>query len=290
MKHKQYYDPKSLGLEVAGYSSDNEVTVHCPFHNDSHASASFNIETGLFFCFGQCGGKNIQQLSNELGQNVNVILIKPVYNKDVEKTWLRLLDNPLALNNPYLAARRVTNDSVKEFDIRANKHGVIFPIKDTKGKVKGVQIRSTTKEYRYRNDLPKYMTFGNKLPLWPLQKQYTHDKVFVCEGVFGAINLIQMGYNAYATLGALLKQDVKKYLNNFEQVKGLFDSDFAGKLASGRLIKFVPHAYASVNGLEVDEILDIDIPINTSYTNDLYFIAHSSGDSKKFWQRMPKGS
>lgn len=47
--------------------SDPEWSVCCPVHDDAHASASYNIETGLFNCHG-CGHKaNTYQLQEHFG-------------------------------------------------------------------------------------------------------------------------------------------------------------------------------------------------------------------------------
>jgi hypothetical protein len=42
------YDPVALGLQVAKVSGD-EALCFCPYHNDAHRSAAFNMKSGLFF-------------------------------------------------------------------------------------------------------------------------------------------------------------------------------------------------------------------------------------------------
>lgn len=46
--------------------SSGQVTIKCPFHNDSHASASFNTKDNLFNCFA-CGmnGNSIQIIARQ---------------------------------------------------------------------------------------------------------------------------------------------------------------------------------------------------------------------------------
>ena len=46
--------------------SSGQVTIKCPFHNDSHASASFNTKDNLFNCFA-CGmnGNSIQIIAKQ---------------------------------------------------------------------------------------------------------------------------------------------------------------------------------------------------------------------------------
>lgn len=51
---------KALGL--SGQPSGNNLYIRCPLHNDSSPSFSFNIENGLWICFGKCGQGSLDQL------------------------------------------------------------------------------------------------------------------------------------------------------------------------------------------------------------------------------------
>jgi DNA primase len=44
------------GIEVV-HERGRELTVHCPFHNDTRPSLKANVERGVFNCFGGCGAK-----------------------------------------------------------------------------------------------------------------------------------------------------------------------------------------------------------------------------------------
>jgi DNA primase len=48
-----------------------QVNVKCPFHNDSHASASFNTKNNIFNCFA-CGmqGNSIQIIAKKEGCDI----------------------------------------------------------------------------------------------------------------------------------------------------------------------------------------------------------------------------
>jgi DNA primase len=49
-----------------------QVNVKCPFHNDSHASASFNTQDNIFNCFA-CGmqGNSIQIIARKEGVDIH---------------------------------------------------------------------------------------------------------------------------------------------------------------------------------------------------------------------------
>ena len=51
--------------------TSGQVNVKCPFHNDSHASASFNTKDNIFNCFA-CGmqGNSLQVISKREGVNL----------------------------------------------------------------------------------------------------------------------------------------------------------------------------------------------------------------------------
>jgi DNA primase len=44
------------GIEVVGHTRD-EVSIRCPFHEDSRPSLKANLGKGVFNCFGACGAK-----------------------------------------------------------------------------------------------------------------------------------------------------------------------------------------------------------------------------------------
>ena len=51
--------------------ASGQVNIKCPFHNDSHASASFNTRNNIFNCFA-CGmqGNSIQIIARQEGCDI----------------------------------------------------------------------------------------------------------------------------------------------------------------------------------------------------------------------------
>lgn len=60
---------KHYGANI--YRTSGQVNVKCPFHNDSHASASFNTRNNIFNCFA-CGmqGNSIQIIAKQEGCDI----------------------------------------------------------------------------------------------------------------------------------------------------------------------------------------------------------------------------
>lgn len=280
------YNPDAINLTVISYSS-NEAHCICPFHHDTKPSASFNLLTGLFYCF-SCGtAHNAESLAFALNGTVEKIdsysSSKASYSD--ERLWMKLIWNGLAHDNKYLKSRNVTDELVNIFQIRANENGVIFPIYDKRNKVCGVQIRQYVKK-------PKYLTFGEKTAVWPLHVELNHpDVMIICEGVFGAINCYRLGVSAYATLGAMMKREIQQFVFS-PVVYGFFDNDFAGYVAGARLLSYIPRAKIIVPGGEIDNFSNVDLTqalYNREHTRYLPQLAELSGDKEKFYQYVPKG-
>ena len=79
------FDVRALGLEIHAISGTEEVIVRCPYHDDRHPSGSFNVNSGLFFCFSCGAAANVNQLAAKTGGYV-------VRNDALPHTKLRTID------------------------------------------------------------------------------------------------------------------------------------------------------------------------------------------------------
>lgn len=259
------YDPKELNLDVKGYSGNFEVIVRCPSntHNDSNASACFNTQTGLLFCFA-CGyTSNIRELS--VTQGIKLEKREIVYSKpDSEELWKEFEKAPLAKNNSYLQSRGLlSNAYVEYFDIRTVKQGVVFLFRNTRNKLVGCQIRQYVKS-------PKYLTFGERV-IFDMTKIMQFDPsepIYLTEGVFGMIQGHKYGFQTLATIGAMLKKSSLERLQNWSKIYGVFDNDNAGLEASKRLLSVLPQAKI-ILGATADEMDWTNLHQNYEITSDV---------------------
>jgi hypothetical protein len=242
----QYFDPRGLGLEIDEINGF-EVTTLCPFHDDHHPSATFNMRTGLFHCF-QCGvGMNANQVAHSLGTRaarIDMPLSGGVKRRE-QVEWRNVLNAPLAIDNPYLHGRGITNASVVEYQIRDVGYGVAFPNLMPNGTVIGAQIR------RYDGE-PRYIFVGSRSPVWPITPMLKTGTVYVVEGVFGALKGLQAGFQTVAVMGASAIHAANRLLNG-RPTASLFDNDFAGYLGMAKLL-YLRGARAHIPGAEVDEM------------------------------------
>lgn len=233
------FDPTMLGLNIAS-KSGNEIMVHCPFHNDKNASAEYNIEKGLFYCFGCHERRNAKQLAKELGGvlvPIDVSSAGGVFDSANELDWLGFLRSPLAMNNEYLKSRFVGNKEVLAYDIKNSPKGIVFPFRtidfDGEWVVDGLQVR-------FFDGKPKYKSFGVKPAVWPMNLNPERRGFnYLTEGVFGAIIGRKFGVSSYAVLGSGSVTKAFDFLKSgwvkSFRFRAVMDRDEAGFLAAGKL-------------------------------------------------------
>lgn len=282
------YDPNELGLIVRHHLGPEEVLCLCVFHNDRNASLSFNVKKGVYFCYG-CGAKgNVRRLARETGGHVRVAPFEPPTPSELEEQWLKLLNGPLALDDGYLKSRGVTKKQVKRFGIRKHKDGVVIPLFGKDQKLCGVLMR------RYAGKV-RYLTLGEKPPLWPLwmlDEVSYGDKVAVVEGVFGVLAADRGSVPALASLGASVKMSAHPYLSN-RQVRVVFDDDFAGYLGASRILFMNPSTEVVCPAPEADQLTGREwswlmTDLSTPLAKNLAELAEMSGDEKQFY-KLNKG-
>lgn len=280
------YSPNEIGLTVARYSGD-EAICRCPFHPDSRPSSSFNLYTGVFFCFGCGAAYGPKRLAHLLGGYVNMIERTRAHTGEDEREWSILMRNNSAADDEYLASRGISGRQAEMWQLKSNEWGLIFPFFDPNTKeLCGIQVRKKEGE-------PKYVVYGKKPPIWPHDYHMVpaHRRVFFVEGVFGAMNAREAGVIAFATLGAMIKKETAPYISSLDNAYGLFDRDFAGYAAGGRMLAYAPNSRIIIPGLEADELLagewrwfDKEQPF---CTRSIKKLAELSRNKPKFWTFMP---
>jgi hypothetical protein len=246
------YDPSELNLEVVRFESHYEAICRCinPVHIDHNPSSYFNMQTGLFFCH-SCGfSANVKQICEITGGNVKKVPSNSFQSEflDGENDWQKFLSYPLAIDHPYMKQRKVSNDLIKEYNILGSEDKIIIPITNSFGDNIGVNIR------HLENHKFKYQVLGDK-DIWPKVNWHKYDRdkpVFYVEGVFGVLNALRWGLQAFAILGAA--NFPKVYGMDEFDVIGVFDDDPAGWKASYNLLNAEPNAKCATPGYEADEI------------------------------------
>jgi DNA primase len=256
-----YWDFAEKYLDLERNAHGVNVKAVCLFHQDHSPSMSFNVNTGLYYCF-SCGAKgNIITLARRLGLDVKtngyiadlddpekelkavmasldaigVTVTEQTYPND----WL---DKFKRVHTPYWETkRRLTQQTQMAWELGFDQfpnHGII-PIRNEPGEVIGVIRRQLEPDAQ-----PKYLNpknFQKKMALFgswmlntvPIERDVPCTGIshaVLCEGPLDAIKLWQAGYNGLAVLGSGLTREQVKLLHRLgiEDVTLFFDNDAAG--------------------------------------------------------------
>lgn len=281
----QLVDPFALGLDVAKISG-TECTVLCPFHPDSHPSASFNLDKGLFYCFACGASANATQLAKLFGGFIRRTPAERIRgDAKGPAEWEFLLSFPLAYSNEYLHSRRVSDALVDQYQIRGGKDGVLIPLKDKHGNLTGMLERRYAKQ-------PKYVIHGVRPQLWPFENLHSTPKeetLFVTEGVFGVLNAARAGVKAVALLSATGVASAVNFLSG-RRVIAVFDPDYSGLFGAA---KMVVHGHESLFPLKIADEMTLtewrrtgSSPKTTRRVYDLADQAETNDERKRLVQAI----
>lgn len=222
-------DPEALGLTVERILYDEAICL-CPFHNDHRASASFNMESGLFYCFACGTGGTEEKIARITGGSIVRVPASSgslqQRSKRDRQEWEWALSAPSAVHNEYLKNRGILPETILNFGIRDVGFGVGVIFHDRERVAVGCQIRREFGE-------PRYLTLGRRPPVWPLAN--LEPGVFVVEGIFGVFKAWQAGYKAVATMSASVTDEICNFLLPYKPVV-VFDNDAAGYKGAAKLV------------------------------------------------------
>ena len=270
----------------------------CPFHSDHSPSLCVNLYKGLFICYGCGRSGHVQQLALELGGRV-LKTTKTEAKKRDDDGWKSLFSAPLAIDHPYLASRKVTNEQVDEYEILNLSMGVGFPLHDRLERPVGLLIRRS----EIRPGWSRYVCYGEKPEVWPMKRALGDGSLLFVEGIFGVLRTEAYGVKSVAVLGSQISEDISWALNK-PRSGVLFDDDAAGYLGAGRALRMAPTLGVCVPGAEADELDDRSLAnlmyglSGHTWTNSLSTIANEYAKKcphltqadgvKEFYQKLPK--
>lgn len=275
-------------LVSSGITISNEIDSHylilCPFHyNVNTPACEVDKESGLFICF-SCGenGTLIDIVmkttsrtyiesrrfiaSKEKAENIVSSVIDkidtPIDNEYDLVTIDRLHNNCLHSDRAieYFYSRSITIESIRRFNLGYSEKQdmVIVPIYDVFGKCMGFVARSVEgKDFKNSPGMKKSKTFFN------IHNAKFND-IIVVESSFDTIRLLQLGYNAVASLGANLSKYQIELLEKYaKSIIVIPDNDNAGKEMADKITSNIFSKDVTVlevsGGKDIGDLSDTEI-------------------------------
>lgn len=227
--------------------NEEQVVIHCPFHEDRKESCAINLDSGAWICFAGCGqgglksfihklsGKSWDEINAEVDSQIdnNVLEINPLFFGDEEKEVIE--ESPyqkpeVTLNVPdkhWIYDRGFTKQTILDWDCKTNNYlDFMIPAKNENSEIVGWITRRT-------QAIPKYLFskgFSKSKILFGMHKVNKIDTLYIVEGALDCMWLSQYGYPAVAILGATISKrqiELLSVLGPHEIVLAL-DNDDAG--------------------------------------------------------------
>ena len=229
------------GIDVP-FGAD-QFNILCPFHSDTVASCSINIEKGVWICHAGCGqGALTYFLAKVLDlplDEVEALIQKPAATFDINMfediqptdTYLMDIDSPDDFKEgsypPWIFKRGFSTVVLQSWGCGINKYGdMIIPVKHDNRQVGWISRRqNAVPKYMYSKGLKKSRVLfgGDKLAPAP----------FICitEGALDTMWLSQHGFPSVTLLGAVMSKAQEKLIRNLptSELVLCLDGDTAGR-------------------------------------------------------------
>ena len=222
--------------------NEEQIIIHCPFHEDRRESCSINLDKGVWICFAGCGqgglkyfikkytGKSWEEL-NEDFQVQTYDLEFNWFDDELDDEQLDIVDTPDTVldieDNHWIYKRGFSYESILKWGCKTNKYDdFMIPVEDAESNIKGWITRR-------RSAIPKYLFtkgFSKSKVLFGINQLYNTDVLYVVEGALDCMWLNQFGYSSVAILWASVSKtqiNLLSKLNPSEVVLAL-DNDEAG--------------------------------------------------------------
>ena len=252
---KKYFD------EVDNWNNE-EVKVLCPFHEDTHPSASINTYKDLFHCWVCDIGYNEEQFIARVNNISNADALKLLNKYQVQDKWE--VEKGLLWSDPSLLTKTISLGFSKEL-IEEMKLGLV---KDETGKkylgipVYYNSILVDVRRYnimKYENQ-PKMMSNEGARTGWliPYDKFLTSDNTcYLFEGEKDMLMAREVGLNAYTLTGGAGAVPNEYVINAFKDkdIVICYDNDDAGRKGMESVYKVIKDIVKDIQYIEIGDVV-----------------------------------
>ena len=239
MNNEQITLLRAIPIEDLASRLGLDVTHHkalCPFHNDHHASLSFNVRRNTYRCFvcdahgdtidlvrhllnkdfqqaclylsdGSCEPQHSTPLSLGRGAGERLPFDASKYERFFERPWLSTAARHFLFDQRRLDPRVIRWCRLTSWRDRQGTHWLQIPYYDPDGRLIGIQNRNLTPGAEPRFKFPKGAQCGiYNLPV--LNRLKEGEVLYIAEGASDCWALLSAGHKAIAIPSAtLLKKD-----------------------------------------------------------------------------------
>lgn len=252
---KKYFD------EVDNWNNE-EVKVLCPFHEDTHPSASINTYKDLFHCWVCDIGYNEEQFIARINGISNTDAVKLLSKYQVQDKWE--VEKGLLWSDPLLLTKTTALGFSKDL-IEEMKLGLV---KDETGKkylgipVYYNNILVDIRRYnimKYENQ-PKMKSNDNARVGWliPYDKFLASDETcYLFEGEKDMLMARELGINAYTLTGGAGAVPNEYVINAFKDkdIVICYDNDDAGHKGMESIYKELKDIVKSIKYIEIGDVV-----------------------------------
>lgn len=221
-----------LGISGEIYKQGKEMKLCCPFHDDSTPSFSVNLETGIWYCYSQCGGGDWMEF-------LELIRKHDEYAPMVETDTAPPKPKTPVLKS--LLARGFTRKMFEKWSIvwDDDRGAMRIPIMSKEGEQQGSIWRypeGVDPKYRYEKGFQRSETLYG---LWRLGQ--TVADIVLVEGPLDAVWVQEAGWDGLAILGSSLSDTQARIVYDLKPKRVLicFDNDPAGIIATQKAAKLL---------------------------------------------------
>ena len=220
-----------------------QFNLLCPFHSDTVASCSINIEKGVWICHAGCGQGSLKYFLTKVLQisldEVEALIQKPIATFDIHmfedvhptEDYLMDIDSPddfkMGSYPPWIFKRGFSTTVLQSWVCCINKYGdMIIPVKHDNRQVGWISRR--------QNAVPKYMYskgFKKSQVLFGGDQLTSASFICITEGALDTMWLSQHGFSSVALLGAVMSKTQEKLIRNLptSELVLCLDSDEVGR-------------------------------------------------------------
>lgn len=255
-------------------SSGRDYLITCPNPDHLDSNPSFRVDklSGVGHCFACGHSMNMFKAYGIIVSYQNTVV------SNIKEKIARIISSTTSLEfpkgyTPFMRDfRGISHKTLSHFGaftvIGNNEHDledrVIFPLKDSRDKIVGFIGRHTNNIAQ-----PRYRIYpsGIEMPMFPSKISPINGTVFIVEGIFDALNLIDKGLtNVVAIMGVNSLYSMKKGLNvdkisllklqGITKIVILFDGDPAGYTTAEKLKPELEKANFIVSVIDLEEGTD----------------------------------